>query len=66
MTTKYPEVTVKLTGTDGNAFSILGKVKKALRLHGVSTTEQTEFWTEATSGDYDNVLMTAMKWVTVE
>lgn len=25
---KYPEIEVELTGTDGNAFAILAKVKK--------------------------------------
>jgi hypothetical protein len=27
---RHPEVTVQLTGTDGNAFSVLGAVKNAL------------------------------------
>ena len=27
---RHPEVTVQLTGTDGNAFAVLGAVKNAL------------------------------------
>jgi hypothetical protein len=28
---RYPDVTVKLTGTDGNAWALMGKVSGALR-----------------------------------
>lgn len=63
---KHPEVRVQLTGTDGNAFSILGKVKGALNRAGVSAEEQAEFMTEATSGDYDALLATCMRWVDVD
>lgn len=62
---KYPEIEVQLSGEDGNAFSVIGRVQKALRRGGVSQEEQDEFRKEATSGDYDNVLATAMKWVEV-
>jgi len=62
---KYPEIEVQLTGEDGNAFYILGKVKKALERNGVSKEEVEEFLTEAKSGDYDNLLQTCMKWVDV-
>ena len=30
MDIKYPNVTVKLTGTDGNAFAIIGKVQRVI------------------------------------
>jgi hypothetical protein len=62
---KYPNITVKLTGRDGNAFSIIGRVGIALRAAGVSEAEREEFRKEAMSGDYDNVLTTCMKWVDV-
>ena len=61
---KYPDVEVQLTGTDGNAFSILGKVSAALRCAGHRDAAE-EFVKEATSGDYDNLLATAMKYVEV-
>jgi hypothetical protein len=63
---KYETVTVKLVGNDGNAFSIMGAVSKALRKAGASQDEIQEYMTESMSGDYDNLLRTAMKWVNVE
>ncbi len=62
---KYPNIHVQLTGGDRNAYSILGRIQKALRNGGVSKEERDEFIAEATSGDYDNVLQTAMRWVNV-
>ena len=62
----YPHIHVKLVGEDGNAFFIIGKVRKALRRGGVDETEVEKFTTEATSGDYDNALGTAMKYVQVD
>jgi hypothetical protein len=59
----HPEVTVQLTGTDGNAFAIIGKVSQALRRAKI---DPAPFQAEAMSGDYDNLLMTAMRWVDVE
>ena len=62
---KYPEIRVELSGTDGNAYAILGKVSKAIRRAGVDAATRKEFTTEATSGDYDELLATAMRWVDV-
>lgn len=62
---RYPDVTVQLTGHDGNAFAIIGTVNRALR-HAGHGDETKAFTEEATSGDYDNVLRTAMRWVNVE
>lgn len=61
-TIRHPEVQVQLTGTDGNAFAVLGQVAKALRKAGI---DPTEFMAEATAGDYDHLLATCMKWVDV-
>jgi hypothetical protein len=66
MDVKYPHVVVELTGSDGNAAAIIGAVRKALRRARLGDEVIKEFTAEATSGDYDNVLITAMKWVTVE
>lgn len=63
---RYPDIKVQLTNEDGNAFSILGRVRKAMKKAGVSKEEIDEFTKEATSGDYDNLLYTAMKWVDVQ
>ncbi len=62
---KYPNVKVKLVGTDGNAFAVIGKVGRALRDAGISETEVDDFRDEAMSGDYNHLLMTAMEWVDV-
>lgn len=62
---KYPEVEVQLSGEDGNAFFIIGNVSKALRKADVPNAEIAKFREQAMSGDYDNVLRTAMEWVDV-
>lgn len=63
---RYPEVTVQLTGQDGNAFFIIGRVTAALRKAGVTEEEREEFTEDAMSGDYDHVLQTVLAWVTVK
>ena len=65
MTPKYPDITVELIGTDGNAYNILGIVKKALKRAGISEQEASEFYAEATSGDYNKLLATVMDTVEV-
>lgn len=62
---KYPNIEVSLVGENGNAFFVIGSVAKALSRGGVPKSEIDEFKKEAMSGDYDNVLMTCMKWVEV-
>lgn len=63
---KFPEIKVKLVGTDGNAFAILGRVCKAMRRAGLPPAEIDEFTKQATSGDYDFLLGTCMEYVDVE
>lgn len=63
---KYPDVVVTLTGENGNALVLIGKVRRALRRAGVAGPELEAFFEEATSGDYDNVIATCMRWVEVE
>jgi hypothetical protein len=62
---KYPHVIVQLRGKDGNAFSIMAVVVRALRRAGVPKEEIDTFTKEATSGDYDHLLRTVMKTVEV-
>ena len=62
--TKF-DIKVELTGINGNAFSILGKVIRALKKGGATSEQIEEFQAEATSGDYDHLLQTCMKWVDV-
>ena len=63
MNIKYPHIKVRLSGEDGNAFSILGRVTKALRNARVPVEERKKFQAEATKTDYNNVLQTVMRWV---
>ena len=57
-------IKVKLTGTDGNAFALMGRVCEALRKGGHSDLVK-EFQTKAMSGDYDNLLTTCCEYVEV-
>lgn len=66
MEPRYPDITVKLTGADGNVFNILGLVNRALIKEGVSDKEREKFKLEARQGDYDHVIQTCFKWVNVE
>jgi hypothetical protein len=65
MTEPREKPTVTLVGTDGNAFSILGKVQKALRNAGADEEYVMKYQVEATSGDYDNLLVVTMGYVHV-
>lgn len=65
MTVKFPEVEVDLIGMDSNAFSIIASVRKSLRRAGVDQEQVDLFVQEATSGDYDHLLQTVTKWVSV-
>lgn len=62
---RYPEITVQLTGMDGNAFGIIGMVARALRAAGVEQKYIEEYNEQAMSGDYNNLLRTTMEWVEV-
>ena len=54
---------VKLAGEDGNAFAILGRVIGALKRSGCDAEYIDKFKSEATSGDYDNLLQTVCRYV---
>lgn len=62
---KYPNITVAVVLSPANAYSILAIVSKALRDNDLAD-EIPAFLKEATSGDYDHLLQTCMKWVNVE
>lgn len=66
MESKYPQVQVQMVGRDGNAFSMIGRVMKALKEEGIPREERTKFMDEATSSeDYDALLVKIMEWVDV-
>ena len=58
--------TVKLTGEDGNAYSIMGRIKQALRRAGADREYIDKYLKDATSGDYDNLLVVSMQYADVE
>ena len=47
---------------DGNAFAIMGAVKKALQRAGADAEYIDQYLNEAKSGDYDNLLRVSMKY----
>lgn len=57
---------IKLTGEDGNAFFILGRVRALLRRNGYPQAFIDQFAAEATAGDYNNLLATVARYMTVE
>ena len=63
---KQTGIVVKLTGEDGNAFAILGKVKREMKRNGVDPQIINDFMNEAMSGDYNHLLQTCMEYVEVE
>lgn len=58
--------TVQLTGTDGNVFSIIGNVSRALKKDG-QRDKAKEFENKAMSqGSYDEVIQLAFDYVDIE
>lgn len=53
-----------LVGIDGNAFSVMGYVSKALKHTGHSDLVD-EYREKAMSGDYDNLLMVSQKYIDI-
>jgi len=65
MEPKYPDITVNLVGNDGNAMTILGQCTRTARRNKVPQEEIDTFFNEATSGTYDHLLQTCMRWFKV-
>lgn len=61
--TKIKKPKCELVGQDGNAYFIMGRVSRALRRAGVGQNVIDEYTKKSTSGDYDNVLRTAMEYI---
>ena len=59
-------ISVQLTGTDGNIFCVIGKVREALRRNGRSDliNEFTDYITSSNS--YEEALCRVMEYVIVE
>lgn len=57
---------LKLLGEDGNAFSIIGRARRAGRSAGWTPEQLQAMCDEAMSGDYDHVLQTMFKYFEVK
>ena len=58
------DIEVELSGADGNAFAVMGKVSKALRRGGHEELV-APYKKEAMAGDYNNLLRVSMEYVEV-
>lgn len=65
-TATYPDISVRLTGMDGNAFGIIARVEGAIRkAHGRNAADA--FRSKAMQQDsYDRLLQLVMRTVEVE
>lgn len=59
------DIDVSLVGKDGNAFAVMGAVRKALRKANVPQEEIEAYQKAAMSGDYNNLLRVTMETVNV-
>jgi hypothetical protein len=57
---------VKLTGTDGNAFSVMAKCIKAARKAKWPESDISAFQADAMSGDYNRLMSVVMTQFEVE
>ena len=61
----YPQVRVKLSGTDNHVLAIVGTLITGLRGGGIPESEITRITNEALSGNYENIFATCFKYVRV-
>ena len=66
MEIKYPNVHIDLVGEDGNAFSIMGRLRGALRSANIDKDDIKEVLDECTAGDYNHLLQTVMTTVSTD
>lgn len=63
---KYPDIKIKLTRRDGNAFVIIGAALKQLKRAKVPAEQIAAFQSEVMSGDYSQLVQTCMRWVDIQ
>jgi hypothetical protein len=64
--TEYPHIEVDLTqATSGDSIALVVHTARAMHFTGVSTKDIERFKREALSADYDHVISTIMRTVTV-
>jgi formyltetrahydrofolate synthetase len=59
-------ITVKLSGNDGNAFAIMGSVRNALKKAGATKEQLDQYTMDSMSGDYQNLLRVASRYVNIK
>lgn len=52
-----------LVGVDGNAYSVMGYVSRAMREVGFDKADRDKYIADATSGDYNHLLCVSMDMV---
>jgi hypothetical protein len=57
------DIHLDLSGSQGNAFVILGVVENTLKTLGFSKEEVKEYYDEATSSDYKHLLETTLQYI---
>lgn len=63
----YPEIVVKLSGTDGNVFALAGRVKSAMQKGGAERSDTKWFIDQLFQcGSYSEALGLMMTMVTVK
>ena len=50
---------------DGTVYGIIAKVRRALRAAGADTEYLNQYVQKSMGGNYDNLLVTAMEYVTI-
>lgn len=60
---KYPHLSMKLVGQDGNAYAIMGRLASVLRKGKVPKVEIDAVLADMMSGNYDHLLCVAMATV---
>jgi len=66
MSSSPPKPVCKLIGTDGNVFSIIGRVRRALTAAGQEDRAREFVERAFRSGSYDAVLQLCLEYVEVE
>lgn len=65
-TPKFPDAVIDTYRLDGNAFSIMGAARRAMRRAGATQADLDAYAEEAMAGDYDNLLAVTMRWVVLD
>lgn len=60
------KLVLKLSGTSGNAFAIIGLAIKTMRRAGVAAETINKYVEEAKSGSYDHLMAITAQWFEVE